>query len=326
MKATRRDMCSALCIGLLAAAMCEAAQQDRPMPASRVGLPLEVTASRAVEARDPSTIVKCKDEYWFFYTGPGVSSFHSKDLVSWAPGPPVFRDPPAWTTEAVPAKRDKVYWAPDVMHVGDQYLLYYSVSTMGKMTSAIGLATTPTLDPADPAYHWTDRGIVVQSHEGGDYNTIDPSVFLDDDQSLWLTFGSYWSGIKLVQLDPKTGKKLKRDGRLQSLAWNKSIEASYLYKHDGFYYLFVNWDACCRGVQSTYNIRVGRSRKVEGPYIDRDGVKMMDGGGTLLLEAGHRYSDRDTRAFWLMQVRAGLPRTSRGTHGYKEGRLSRLCR
>jgi arabinan endo-1,5-alpha-L-arabinosidase len=108
-------------------------------------------------------------------------------------------------------------------------------------------------------------------------------VFSDNNRTLWLSFGSYWSGIKLVQLDPKTGKRLTPDAPFSSLAYNKSIEASCLYKHDGYYYLFVNWGSCCRGVNSTYNIRVGRSRKVTGPYLDEDGVDMLKGGGTLVL-------------------------------------------
>ena len=194
--------------------------------ASRAGLPLEQTASRGIITRDPSTIVKCKDAFWVFYTGRGIPSYHSKDLVKWEPGPPVFRTAPEWISAAVPENRNMNYWAPDIIHLGDRYLLYYSVSSFGKITSAIGLATTPTLDPADPAYNWTDHGIVVQSREGGDFNTIDPSVFSDDNGTLWLAFGSYWSGIKLVQLDPKTGKRLTPEAPLSALAYNKSIEAS----------------------------------------------------------------------------------------------------
>ena len=251
----------------------------------RPGLPLLETASRGIVTRDPSTVVKCKDEFWVFYTGRGIPSFHSRDLVKWEPGPPVFRAAPAWIAGAVPANRNMNYWAPDLIRLGDRYLLYYAVSSFGKITSAIGLATTPTLDPADPAYAWTDRGIVVQSREGGDYNAIDPSVFFDDDGTLWMAFGSYWSGIKLVQLDPRTGLRLAPDSPVSPLAYNKSIEASCLYKHDGYYYLFVNWGTCCRGVESTYNIRVGRSRRITGPYLDRDGVDMLKAGGTLLLSS-----------------------------------------
>lgn len=269
---------------LLAAGSLPAVLADDTATAWRAGLPLEQTASRGISARDPSTIVKCKDEYWVFYTGHGIPSFHSKDLVKWEPGPAVFETAPEWIAAAVPANRNMNYWAPDVIHLGDRYLLYYSVSSFGKITSAIGLATTPTLDPADPAYHWTDHGIVVQSREGGDFNTIDPSVFSDDDGSLWLAFGSYWSGIKLVPLDPKTGMRLTPDAPPVSLAYNKSIEASCLYKHAGYYYLFVNWGTCCRGVTSTYNLRVGRSRAITGPYVDQDGVDMLKAGGTLLLE------------------------------------------
>src|SRR5690242_4323541 len=189
-------------------------------------LPLEQSASRGITTRDPSTIVKCKDEYWVFYTGRGVPSFHSRDLVKWERGPAVFKEAPGWIAKIVPENRDMNYWAPDIIKLGDRYLLYYSVSSFGKMTSAIGLATNPTLDPQDPAYHWTDEGLVVRTQDGDGYNAIDPSVFHDRDGSLWLTFGSYWSGIKLLQLDPQTGKRMAPDSKLFSIAYNESIEAS----------------------------------------------------------------------------------------------------
>jgi arabinan endo-1,5-alpha-L-arabinosidase len=247
--------------------------------------PLTQSASRGITTRDPSSIVKSKDEYWMFYTGRGIPSYHSKDLEHWEPGPPVFKDPLEWTAQAVPEHRGMGYWAPDVRRVGDRYFLYYSVSSMGKMTSAIGLATNPTLDPSDAAYHWTDQGLVVQSHEGGDFNAIDPAVFQDSDGSLWLVFGSQWSGIKLVQLDPKTGKRLSPDSSLAPLAHSHPIEASFLYKQAGYYYLFVNWGTCCQGPKSTYNIRMGRSQTITGPYLDKDGVDMLKDGGSLFLES-----------------------------------------
>jgi arabinan endo-1,5-alpha-L-arabinosidase len=173
------------------------------LAASLSALAFAQNASRGIITRDPSSIVKCNAESWVFYTGRGIPSYRSKDLVKWEPGPPVFQTAPEWVATAFPNNRNMTCWTPAVVHVGDRYLLYYSVSSFGKMTSAIGLATTPTLDPSDPAYHWTDQGIVVQSHEGGDFNTIDPSAFHDENGTLWLAFGSYWSGIKLVQLDPK---------------------------------------------------------------------------------------------------------------------------
>ncbi len=251
-------------------------------------LPLEQSASRGIVTRDPSDIVKCKDEYWVFYTGHGVPSYHSKDLVKWERGPAVFKTAPDWIATTVPENRHMAYWAPDVMKVGDRYFLYYAVSSLGKMTSAIGLATNPTLDPNDPNYHWTDEGVVVQTREGqaGDaYNAIDPAIFRDDDGSLWMTFGSYWSGIKLIQLDPKTGKRIAPDSKIYSLAYNDSIEASYLCKHGDYYYLFVNWNACCRGTNSTYNIRIGRSETITGPYLDKVGSDMLQAGGSLFLAA-----------------------------------------
>jgi len=281
-------MLATLFIGTLAVSSVAHAQSEsgwagrnRIYPA----LPLEQSASRGIVTRDPSSVVKCKDEYWVFYTGRGVPSYHSKDLVKWEHGPAVFTTAPEWIATTVPENRNMSCWAPDVMKVGDKYLLYYSVSTMGKMTSGIGLATNPTLDPKDPAYHWTDQGVIVQTKDGSGHNAIDPSVFHDKDGSLWLTYGSYWSGIKLIQLDPQTGKRIAPDSKLYSLAYNDSIEASYLCRHDDYYYLFVNWDGCCQGTNSSYNIRVGRSKTVTGPYIDKAGKDMMQKGGTQFLAA-----------------------------------------
>jgi arabinan endo-1,5-alpha-L-arabinosidase len=274
--------------------------------------------SREVHVHDPSTIVKCKNEYWVFYTGRGVPSYHSQDLITWEPGPHVFTNAPAWAEQAVPEHRGNYFWAPDIIHVGDRYLLYYSVSTFGKKVSALGLATNPTLDPSDPAFGWTDQGEVVRSTSTNDFNTIDPAAFQDADGKLWLSFGSSWSGIKLIQLDPKTGKRLAADSPMHSLAHSDSIEASYLYRHGDYYYLFVNWGLCCRGVNSTYNIRVGRSQEITGPYLDRSGEDLLHGGGTLFLNSqgsfigpGHAgiYSEGGTNWFschFYDATRAGL--------------------
>jgi arabinan endo-1,5-alpha-L-arabinosidase len=250
---------------------------------SRVSPEMAAFGSRGVYVHDPSTIVKCEGEYWVFYTGPGLPSYHSKDLMKWEPGPPVFTNTPGWVDRAVPEHRGDHFWAPDVIHVPGRYLLYYSVSTLGKKVSAIGLATTPTLDPDDPAFGWADQGLVVQSTATNDFNTIDPAVSRDAGGKMWLSFGSYWSGIKLIQLNPETGKRISPDSPMYSLAHSGSIEASYIFHHGPYYYLFVNWGSCCRGTNSTYNIRVGRSKEITGPYLDRSGVNMLDGGGSLFL-------------------------------------------
>jgi len=242
-----------------------------------------IPGNRDVRVHDPSAITKCKDQYWVFYTGRGIPSCHSRDLLKWERGPAVFTNAPAWTARAVPRNHWIYYWAPDIIHLGDRYLLYYAVSSFGRNDSAIGLATNPTLDPADPGFKWTDQGLVVQSTSKDDFNAIDPAASLDAQGRLWLAFGSFWGGIKLVQLDPDTGKRLAPDSPLYSLAFNDSIEASYIYHRNGFYYLFVNWGLCCRGTNSTYEIRLGRSRQITGPYLDKGGADLVTGGGSSFL-------------------------------------------
>jgi arabinan endo-1,5-alpha-L-arabinosidase len=239
--------------------------------------------NRSIGVHDPSTIIKCKDEYWIFCTGNGIESWRSTNLVDWQRGQRVFTSIPSWRTNAVPANRGHL-WAPDVIHLSGQYHLYYSVSTFGVNVSALGLVTNPTLDPNDPAYHWTDRGMVLQTRTTNDFNAIDPAVTLDAEGRLWMSFGSFWSGIKLVELDPKSGMRIAPDSPLYSLADYESIEAPFIYRHGGHYYLFVNWGRCCQGANSTYEIRVGRSERITGPYLDKEGKDMLTGGGTLVLK------------------------------------------
>jgi arabinan endo-1,5-alpha-L-arabinosidase len=276
-------------IALMTGTLLRAQAQSVPLRvetnfSSEVSAQMAGFGSRGVHVHDPSTIVKCGNEFWVFYTGRGVPSYYSKDLVKWESGPRVFTNAPAWTDQAVPGHRGSYFWAPDIIHLGDRYLLYYAVSTFGQKVSAIGLAANPTLDPNDSNFQWTDCGLIIQSTETNNFNTIDPAVSEDADGRLWLAFGSFWSGIKLVELDARTGKRVAPDSPVYSLAHNDSIEASYIYRHDGFYYLFVNWGLCCRGTNSTYEIRVGRSRIITGPYYDAEGVDLMADGGTAFLK------------------------------------------
>ena len=245
---------------------------------------LEQRGSRGFGVHDPSTIVKCKDTYWIFCTGRGTPSHYSQDLKTWKRGPSVFSEPPAWQAEVVPNNRGTGYWAPDVIHHQDKYLLFFSISNFGVNTSAIGVTTNKTLDPNDPEYQWTEAKMVIQSDPNCNYNAIDPGVIIDQEGKLWMSFGSFWGGIQLIELDPDTGTRIAPDSPITTLAHYDSIEAPHIYYHDGYYYLLLNWGMCCRGENSTYNMRMGRSKTITGPYLDKEGGDMLIGGGSLLLE------------------------------------------
>jgi len=237
---------------------------------------------------DPSTIVKEDDHYYCFGTGPGITTRISSDLIHWESSAPVFRTLPDWMWGVSP-QFDGNLWAPDIIQLDGRWFLYYSVSSWGKQDSAIGLATSPALRPGAPNHVWTDAGIVIASTNGSAYNTIDPSVMQDVDGRLWLTFGSFWKGIYLTELDPHTGKQLYPEIPPQNIAWNTAIEASCLTRHGNDYYLFVNWGLCCKGTNSTYEIRVGRAHSVTGPYLDREGKDLVLGGGTPFLHSEDRF-------------------------------------
>ena len=243
---------------------------------------LALMGKRDVRLHDPSSIAKCGEEYWFFTTGHGVPSYRSRDLRTWTRGPATFAEPPAWVAEAVPENKRGHFWAPDIVEVDGRYVLYYSVSSFGSNNSVIALATNATLDPDDPRYRWVDEGVVVRSTPADSFNAIDPGVSLDAEGRLWMTFGSFWSGIKLVELDRRTGRRAEGAAAI-SLAYNQTIEGPFIHRRGNDYFLFVAWGWCCRGLNSTYEIRVGRSRSITGPYLDKDGRDMAHGGGTLLL-------------------------------------------
>ena len=182
--------------------------------------------------------------------------------------------------------------------------MMYSCSTFGKNGSAIGLLTNKTLNPASLDYQWEDCGAVVVSKENRDnWNAIDPNIVIDDNDQPWVVWGSFWDGIQMARLDstmhlaskPVTiarrhapGCKDAEPNPTSKYAGTNAIEAPFIMKHDGWYYLFVSWDYCCRGEKSNYRVAVGRSRNVEGPYTDREGKDMRLGGGTLFAEGDHQ--------------------------------------
>jgi arabinan endo-1,5-alpha-L-arabinosidase len=234
-----------------------------------------------LRAHDPSSIVKEGERYYLFSTGWGLRTKFSDDLIHWSEGHAVFDRgaSPDWTQEAAPGFQGH-FWAPDILRSGDAYRLYYSVSRFGKQTSAIGLATS-----GDPQGGWKDEGVVIQSREGDPFNAIDPAVLIAKDGRHWMAFGSFWDGIFLAELNRDTGLLLDASAKPIRIAGAKEIEAPTLLQHEGWYYLFVNHGLCCRGVNSTYRVVVGRSEQVEGPYLDKEDHAMTDGGGTVFLDS-----------------------------------------
>ena len=251
-------------------------------------------------AHDP-VMIRQNGTYYMFCTGNGIAVWTSPDMKIWTPQKPVFAAPPAWAVAVIPNFKGHI-WAPDISFASGQYSLFYSVSAFGKNTSAIGLATNKTLDPTSPDFKWVDHGKVIQSVPGRDlWNAIDPNLARDNAGAPWLTFGSFWSGMKLVKLRPdltapaqpeqwRTVARRPRDPKLNdSLPGDGAIEAPFIFKKDGFYYLFTSFDYCCRGPQSTYKMVVGRAKDLTGPYLDRAGLPLEQGGGTLVLAGDSKW-------------------------------------
>ena len=257
---------------------------------ARVPYPSEAAQTGSTEHVHDPEIAVAGDAYYVFSTNDGIPIRRSTDLLSWEWLGRVFPNQlPSWATEEVPGV--EAPWAPGIAYFNGRYHLYYSLSTFGSQRSVIGLTTNATLDPDAAGYGWEDQGKVLESNVGDEYNAIDPAVVEAADGSLWLAWGSWWEGIRMRELDPATGKLLAANDSLYRLArrpLERAIEAPYVVRRGAYYYLFVSFDHCCQGTQSTYNVRVGRSPAVTGPYVDRDGVPMMDGGGTMVLDGYSR--------------------------------------
>ncbi|HYJ38457.1 MAG TPA: family 43 glycosylhydrolase, partial [Chitinophagaceae bacterium] len=234
---------------------------------------------------DP-VMIKEKETYYLFCTGFGISVWSSKDLQNWRKEKPVFDKAPEWAVKAVRGFRGHI-WAPDISFHKGLYYLYYSVSAFGKNTSCIGVATNKTLDTGSKDFKWEDKGKLIQSVPGRDmWNAIDPNLVMDENNTAWISFGSFWNGIKLVKLDSSltavaqpeqwyTVASRQRDFSIaDTMAGNAAIEAPFLFKKNNYYYLFVSFDYCCRAEKSDYKIVVGRSEKIAGPYVDKQGVNM----------------------------------------------------
>lgn len=260
-------------------------------------------------AHDPS-IAKDVDTWYLFGTANGpirkgeLPIRCSNDLHVWKMCGYVFDKIPEWITKENP--RTKELWAPDISYFNGEYHLYYAFSVFGKNTSGIALLTNKTLNPKSADFHWIDRGLVLRSRLEDDFNAIDPNLVLDEKGQPWLSFGSFWTGIKMRRIDAKTGLLSADDAKLYSLATRKrpdnpppnppglpsdwqAVEAPFIIRHGDFFYLVVSFDLCCRGTKSNYKTMVGRSRSVTGPYVDAAGTPMLEGGGTPLLLGNKRW-------------------------------------
>jgi arabinan endo-1,5-alpha-L-arabinosidase len=253
---------------------------------------LTATGPTLPVVHDP-VLVKESGTYYVFATGRGVTLYTSPDLKTWSAPQSVLGEGFAWTKEAVPGSTNH-FWAPDIVKLNGKWHLYYSVSTFGKNRSVIALATNTTLDPQSPKYKWEDAGMVIETKPGDSWNAIDPNVWTNG-KTAYLSAGSFWSGIKLVEIDVKTGKP-KPNATLVSIASRPhnsniagAVEAPFIIKRGDYFYQFVSFDFCCRGVNSTYNIRVGRAKNITGPYLDKAGVPMTSGGGTLVFGGNERW-------------------------------------
>ncbi|MEU6247094.1 arabinan endo-1,5-alpha-L-arabinosidase [Glycomyces sp. NPDC047010] len=263
-----------------------AAQQDcAPAQPSSVG--------GSLGAHDPALWAGCSGEPWYVFAtgdanqGGGTPSIRrsTNGGQTWQSLGTIWNAKPAWITQQIPGVSN--LWAPEVHYDAAQglYYLYYAASTFGSQRSAIGLATSPTLDPSAAGYGWTDKGVVFQSYSGNAYNAIDPNIVVDDSGRHWMVFGSWWQGIHTIQLDWPSGKPAAGATPIRLATKGGGIEAPSMTKHGDYYYLFTSIGTCCAGANSTYKITVGRSTSPTGPFTDASGVDMRNGGGTVVLGA-----------------------------------------
>jgi arabinan endo-1,5-alpha-L-arabinosidase len=221
---------------------------------------------------DPSTIIQCEGKFYTFGTGGG--GLISDDGWTWHSG----------------AVRPGGGVAPDVIHIGDRYYMSYARGgggLAGGHASGVHVMWTKTLDPKSPDFGFNDDTVVASSDGLEDCDAIDPAFLLDPtDGRLWLSYGTYFGYIRLVELDPKTGKRIPGN---QPINIAIDMEATAMMYRDGWYYLLGTHGTCCDGANSTYNIRVARSRKVTGPFLDNMGIDTLKGGGKLFVAASGRF-------------------------------------
>lgn len=219
---------------------------------------------------DPSTIMECDGKYYTFGTRGG--GLISEDGWTWNEG----------------GVRPGGGAAPDAMKIGDRYLIVYGATgggLGGRHNGTILTMWNKTLDPTSPDFEYTEAIEVASTDGDEDCDAIDPGLLMDPDGRLWCSYGTYFGFIRLIELDPQTGKRVEGNEAIDIAI---DCEATTMMYRNGWYYLLGTHGTCCDGVNSTYNIVVGRSRKITGPYVDNVGRDMLKGGGKMVIKAGGR--------------------------------------
>ena len=250
------------------------------------GAPEVLSLSGNTFAHDP-TMIKADGVYYRFWTGDYIQSATSTNLTNWSNAPTVYGNSyPSWSDDWLSGVSGETFnfpWAPDVSYFGGAYHLYSSFSArFGDNISCITHLSTTDI----AANNWTDHGPVLCTEGNESYNAIDADVGVTPDGTPWFSFGSFWDGIYSFELNQDGSRK---DDNLTHLAWASQIEAPVLFYRCGYYYLFVTWGLCCPGEgrsvdDLTYRVAMGRSTSITGPFVDKNGTALTEGGGTLLVE------------------------------------------
>lgn len=233
-------------------------------------------------------VIRKFGDYWYSYSTDvgygipvrlGLQMRKSKNLVEW--------EFEGWAFDVLPPKGksyiedvgatpNQSLWAPSIYEYNGEYRLYYSLASNIGLKSCIGLAISD-----NPLYGWKEVDVVVGTDGSSTQtNGIDPTVIITPEGEHWMMYGSSWDGIYILQLDPATGLALNGGDRGKRIAhrgftggkMNGNIEGpEVIYNEEqGYYYLFIAYD----WLATKYNIRVGRSKNIEGPYLDMFGKDM----------------------------------------------------
>ena len=253
--------------------------------------PLAVSGA-GIAVHDPYMLKDPSGTYWLYGSHNTLAS--SPDLANFvSDGADISPDFPWWKTVNLSLNngQNTDIWAPDVMYINGIYYQYYSLPVEPHSGAQAIIALATSVNPNGP---WTDAGQIIQSDGTAPgstttFNAIDPAPFVDSAGNWWLVFGSWEDGIHVLQLDPSSGLRLASNSTLYTVAQrgfpSAGEEGSFIYPYNGWYYYFASINVCCDGVSSTYRIIVGRSQNPTGPYLDRGGIDLMQGGGTILLSA-----------------------------------------